>query len=225
VILGVQPEPTTDAGHRYLVTPLAAGDAFGVELDLLSTGAALAWTAGLLGLPGPGEVLELAERSTPGANGSSFLPYLAFGEQGALWDPELRGAISGLTVASTREDVARALVEAIVLESRRCITVLDETGEAPREIRATGAVANSPFFLRQLAGATGRPVMPVPHGSAAALGAAMLAMEASGISAHVPDTGEAVEPEPGAAEFWNARMRGHDRSLQVLREQRSREPI
>jgi xylulokinase len=225
VILGVQPQPTTDAGHRYLVTPLAAGDAFGVEMDLLSAGAALGWTAGLLGLAGPGEVLELAEHSTPGANGTSFLPYLAFGEQGALWDPGLRGAISGLTVATTREDVARALVEAIVLESRRCIAVLDETAAAPHEIRATGAVASSPFFLRQLAGATGRPVLPVPLGSAAALGAAMLAMESSGIGARVPDGGEALEAEPGAAEFWNARMVGHDRSLQVLREQRSREPI
>src|SRR4051794_30630651 len=107
VVLGVTPDLRRDRAHRFLVTPLATGTAFGLEMDLLSTGAALAWVSALFGVDGPAEVLRLAERSAPGANGVTFLPYLAFGEQGALWDPDLRGGLDGLTIAHTREDVAR----------------------------------------------------------------------------------------------------------------------
>src|SRR5205085_4093621 len=104
-----------------------------------------------------------------------FLPYLAFGEQGALWDPDLRGALDGLTIAHTREDVARALVEAIAVESRRAVEVLAESDVAGREIRVTGAIANERFFLSQLANATQRVVVPVELPSAAAAGAASIA--------------------------------------------------
>lgn len=39
--------------------------------------------------------MALAAGVEPGAAGLSFLPYLAPGEQGALWDPELSGACWG----------------------------------------------------------------------------------------------------------------------------------
>ena len=197
VVLGVSTEVRLDPAHRFLVTPLAA-EGFGLEMDLLSTGAALAWMAELLGVDGPSEVLHLAERSVPGANGVTFLPYLAFGEQGALWDPDLRGALDGLTIAHTREDVARALVEAIAVESRRALEVLSGSGVAAPEIRATGAIANERFLLRQLADATQRTVVPIEHPSAAAAGAASIA---SGTQSAL-DAATPVEPDPGTSPFW-----------------------
>jgi xylulokinase len=207
VIIGVSPELTLDAMHRFLGTPLATGDAFGLEMDLLSTGAALSWLGSLIGAEGSGGVLALAERSSPGADGVTFVPYLAFGEQGALWNPDLRGVIDGLTTAHGKEDVARALVEGIAVESRRCIDVLRENGCAPRTISATGAIAREPFLLRQLADATGTPVTAVDHRSAAAVGAASIA------SPRVPRGQRAtatIDPDLATATFWQERRAAID---------------
>ena len=63
VILGVSGALVFDERHRYLVTPLALGDAWGLEMDLVSTGSAFAWTAGLLGIDDEEDVLELAARA------------------------------------------------------------------------------------------------------------------------------------------------------------------
>jgi xylulokinase len=216
VLLGVDPTPRIDTEHRYLVTPLATGSSFGLEMDLLSTGAALEWSSRLLGVPGPREVMELASRSQRGANGAWFLPYLAFGEQGALWDPDLRGTLGGLTTLHTREDVARALVEGIVLESRRCAEVLDESDAAPTEIRVTGSIASSTFFLQQLADATARPVLSHWMGSAAALGAAMLASGRERTSG----AAERIEPDPATAAEWSELFRRHDEHLTASRRAR-----
>jgi xylulokinase len=213
VVLGVTPDLRLDPAHRYLVTPLATGTAFGLEMDLLSTGAALAWVAALFGVDGSPEVLRLAEGSTPGANGVTFLPYLAFGEQGALWDPDLRGALGGLTIAHTREDVARALVEAIAVESRRIVEVLAESDVVAREIRATGPVVHEPFLLQQLANSTGCAVVPVELPSAAAAGAASIA---SGTSPPLGAT-KLIEPDPGTSPFWEEQRERIDGLREQLR--------
>jgi xylulokinase len=52
--------------------------------------------------------------SPPGANGLVFLPYL-LGERTPRWNPEAKGALIGLTLAHTRADVLRAVMEGITL--------------------------------------------------------------------------------------------------------------
>ncbi len=213
VVLGVTLGLRLDPAHRYLVTPIAGGDTFGLEMDLLSTGAALAWLAALFGVDGPSEVLRLAEGSPRGANGVTFLPYLAFGEQGALWDPDLRGALDGLTIAHTREDVARALVEAIAVESRRAVEVLAESDVAAREIRATGPIVHERFLLQQLANSTGCAVVPVELPSAAAAGAASIASGTRPpLAAATP-----VEPDAGTSPFWEEQRERIDGLRERLR--------
>jgi xylulokinase len=49
VILGVTGRLVLDPRHRFLVTPLAEPGRWGAEMDLLSTGSAISWLAGLLG--------------------------------------------------------------------------------------------------------------------------------------------------------------------------------
>jgi sugar (pentulose or hexulose) kinase len=217
VVLGVSERLVTDPAHRFLVTPLALGESWGLEMDLVSTGSAIAWAATLLGLGGEeAEVLELAVRSEPGARGLVFLPYLGHGEQGALWDPDLRGAIVGLSLVHGREDVARALVEGVVLESRRCVEVLDAAGVAPAEIRAAGGAFASGLFPELLAGATARPVLLPEDGAASARGAALLAAAAVG-DAEVPALAASaalarVDPDPAVAPLWADLWERHERA-------------
>lgn len=205
VILGRLGRLRTDAHHRYLVTPTAdAGLA--AEMDLLATGSAQAWWAEALGLPGPQQLGELAAQARLGA-GPVFLPYVAPGEQGALWDPDLTGGLVGLTLRHTRADLARALLTGIVLESARCVAVLAEVaraeGAAPGEIRVGGSAAGV-GFAQDLADATGRTVRLDPDGAAdSAVGAAMLAAEATGLGDPRPTgSGLTVAPRTGAAEVW-----------------------
>ena len=45
------------------------------------------------------------------------------GEQGARWDPDLAGALSGLHLGHGAGDLARGLRNGIVAESRHCLAV------------------------------------------------------------------------------------------------------
>ena len=49
-IIGVSAELVLDTAHRYLVTPLARGEGWGLEMDLVSTGSAVGWLAGMVGV-------------------------------------------------------------------------------------------------------------------------------------------------------------------------------
>jgi len=72
------------------------------------------------------------------------LPYLSPGEQGALWDPLLHGTFVGLDLGHERRHLARGLVNGILLESRRCLAVLDETGNFGHDLEVAGSSATDP---------------------------------------------------------------------------------
>jgi xylulokinase len=222
VILGASDRLQFDGAHRYLVTPLATPAGWGFEMDLLSTGSAMQWLAGVMGLAkGVPALLELAAASAPGADGVSFLPYLSSGEQGALWDATLRGSVLGLTLGHRREDLARALVEGIVIESRRCIRVLEESDHAVREIKVAGVGSASSFFWQLLADACGR-VVSIPSKNArmvSALGAAMIAAQSVGADPNgmrAGSQGEQVHPRVESAGVWMDISRRHDHGLAMI---------
>ncbi|MGC8634750.1 MAG: xylulokinase [Candidatus Limnocylindrales bacterium] len=216
VILGVSHRQVRDPEHRYLVTPMDQPASYGLEMDLLTTGSAVRWIAELLGLPPGAEaaVWELAERSPRGADGLVLLPYLGPGEQGALWDPSLRGTLVGATLAHTRADLVRALLEGITLESRRCVGVLDAAGIGRGGIVIAGPSAAAAVVRQALADATGRLVRwpTAPDYPASAWGAAALAFEALGAEAPTPaglDPG--AQPDPDAAAAWGTLWDRHER--------------
>ena len=220
VIIGLSAEPMRDAGHRYLVTPLALGDGWGLEMDLLSTGSAIAWLATLLGTT-EGDLFELARSSPPGSNGLSFLPYLGFGEQGALWDPSLRGSIGGLTLAHERTDIARSLLEGIALEVRRCVSVLDEAGVPRGPVVLAGGPAKSELFAGMLAGATGSTVESIDGGRwASARGAAILAAVGGGsveLGALGKPVASRVDPRSDDPPMWDGFAERHEEFLRRAR--------
>jgi sugar (pentulose or hexulose) kinase len=152
VILGISGQLVLDPAHRFLVTPLAEPGLWGVEMDLLATGSAIAWLGRLLGGLSAADLVDLAAGTDP-AHAPLLLPYLSPGEQGALWDPLLQGAVIGLDLSHGREHLARALVNGIICESRRCLAVLDETGGFGQAIAVAGHSAAHPAFRADLPGA------------------------------------------------------------------------
>jgi sugar (pentulose or hexulose) kinase len=170
---------------------------------------------------GASGLLELAAGSMPGANGVTFLPYLSSGEQGALWDATLRGAIFGLTLGHRRADLARALLEAIAIESGRCISVLEQAGFETDEIRVSGVGGGSPLVWHLLADATRRTItIPPPNATmVSAFGASLIAAASVGADPspmYAGTPGEQVQPAAESASLWTGLSRRHDEHLAMI---------
>ena len=144
-----------------------------------------------------------------------LLPYLSPGEQGALWDPLLRGAVVGLDLSHGREHLARALVNGIILESRRCLDVLDETGGFGRAVEVAGGSAADPSFRADLADATRRLVsLPrdddTDHSARGAALIAALATDGGWPDGAFPAAGLAAEPDDARAKLWDELWDAHE---------------
>jgi sugar (pentulose or hexulose) kinase len=175
VIIKSDSRPHWDPQSRYLVTPLAGDERYGREADLLASGSARDWVQKLFaGNDAKARRLlwERARKISPGANGIFFAPYLGGGEQGVLWNPALKGILTGLTCAHAPAHIARALLEGMSFEIRRCVEVLGDAPMAP--VRITGWMAENPVDLQILADILDRPVHAYKLPSASAMGAALL---------------------------------------------------
>ncbi len=149
-----------------------------------------------------------------------FLPYLGGGEQGSLFDPALRGAVVGLELRHDRRHLARALLNGILMESRRCVAELDKAGAAGSTIQVAGASATMPAFRVDLADATRHSVSMPAGGDAdcSAAGAAVLVAQAvdgrvivrSPQSAGSALSPARVDPDESRAVRWDALAERHD---------------
>ena len=226
VIVGVSEELLVDARHRYLVTPLARSTHWGLEMDLLSTGSAVRWMSKLLKLGAHGEarLMELAASAPREADEVRVLPFLGGGEQGALWDPDLRGAVLDLGLSHGPAELARGLVNGIVFESRRCLDVLEQNGLSRSPIRIAGTGASAAFFRQRLADVSGRPVLFArdPERPFSALGAARVAADALGCSPAEDSAWsgslELTEPDATQRDEWERRWTKHRGAVECLQQ-------
>lgn len=216
-------DPVLDPGRRALLTPHALPDRWGSEMDLMATGAAVGWLEGILERP-RGTLDSLAAGSEPGARGLLAFPYLAGGEQGALWDPHVPAAFLGLRLDHGVADLAMALLEGIAYESRRCLAAWDQMGLSIHEVVLSGGMVR-PLFAQMLAAVLGRPVRVAGTGPSSAVGAALLAGIGQGVwsmeeAAQIARRGLG-EPLIASSERiarYGDLYRGYERASGVLRE-------
>ncbi|MGX7677395.1 xylulokinase [Jatrophihabitans sp. DSM 45814] len=114
---------------------------------------------------------ELALQAEPGAQGLTMVPYLEGERTPNL--PNATGSIHGLTLASaTRENLARAAVEGMLLDQAAGLDALAEQGCSVSAVRLIGGAAQSEA-VRQIAPTVfGVPVEVPPPGEYVADGAA-----------------------------------------------------
>lgn len=223
VILAHSTEPVADPAHRHIVTPWLAPGAWGLEMDLLCTGSAHRWLAGMVANGDQAALAALAADVDP-EDAPVFLPYLLPGEQGARWDPGLAGTVAGLHLGHGPGHLARALQAGIVAESRYCLALLgDAAGFGEIYLAGGGAGGGSQFLARDLADATGRDVyLPGPdRADSSAIGAAMAAASAvDGIALPVPspgdEAGSVVRPDPARAGRWDRIAVRHEAALSAI---------
>jgi len=116
----------------------------------------------------------------PGANGLLFLPYM-LGERTPWWNTDARGAFIGLSLASTRADMMRAVLEGVALN----LGLIAEIFRAHVPIDALtviGGGARSAVWRQILADACGCPVQTLTsQAEATSMGAAIIGGVACGL--------------------------------------------
>jgi len=103
-----------------------------------------------------------------------LLPYFE-GSGTPTFNRKARGVLLGLTLAHSKREVVRAVLEGLTYELRNNIEAIEEHGTEITELRAIGGGAKSKFWLQLKSDITGRKVAVPNVTEAAALGAAILA--------------------------------------------------
>jgi xylulokinase len=171
-----------------------------------------------------GALLEEAARWEPGAEGLTFLPYLA-GERTPHADPDARGAFAGLSLRHDRGALTRAVLEGVAFGLRDCLDVVRSVGAAPEIGRASGGGARSELWLKIVASALELPVERVAVEEGAAYGAAMLGGIAGGIWRDAAEAARAcvrphgrVDPDPAWVEAYRGQRERYRALYPALRD-------
>ncbi len=168
---------------------------------MLSAAGSLRW---LRDVAAPGErfaaLVAEAAGWEPGAEGLTFLPYLA-GERTPHANPDARGAFTGLSLRHDRGALVRAVLEGVAFGLSDGLDLVSELSGRPALGRVSGGGARSDLWLQILASTLELPLQRVAVDEGAPFGAALLGGVAAGVFADVQEAvaacvkpGEIVEP-------------------------------
>ena len=169
---------------------------YGYEAGQTAVGDMLAWFVGALGADADAftELEQGAAELLPGETGLVALDWFN-GNRSILADADLTGAIFGLTLQSSAEEIYRALLESIAFGNRRIIENFEEHGIAISQIVACGGIAEkSPLLMQMIADTSGRPVHVPASSEIPARGAAMFGAVAAGVFDGIVAAIEAMRP-------------------------------
>lgn len=154
---------------------------YALEGAIFVTGAAVQWLRDGLGIIDSSAEIGPLAASVPDSGGLFVVP--AFTGLGSpWWDPYARGTILGITRGTTRAHLARAVVEAMALQTRDAVTAMtDASGVTLAELRVDGGASVMDLLLRLQADHLGIPVRRPVDQETTALGAAFLAGLAEGV--------------------------------------------
>ena len=151
---------------------------------MVSSGASLKWyrdqfglieqqTAHLLHTDVYDLFTRQAAQAPPGSDGVIFLPYM-MGERSPLWHTNARGVLFGLSLATPRAAVIRAILEGTAFALRHNLEIASQAGAPVREIRSVGGGARSVLWNQIKADVLGLPIMLPEASVGAAFGDAVL---------------------------------------------------
>lgn len=148
--------------------------------------------------------------SVPGSNGVTFLPFLQ-GAAGARGMANAKGTFLGMSLGTTKADVARSVLEGICFEMADIVFAEERAGVEVGAIRLTGGAAKSPFWCQMLADILQKPILLLQTSETGCLGAALYAGIGSGIYKDPHDAAERAvkvskqyDPNPEKAEAYKA---------------------
>ena len=85
---------------------------------------------------------ELALEADPGSGGLLFYPYL-MGERAPIWKDYARSMFIGMSISTTRAEMARSVFEGTAFALRHVIETIGKAGAGAGMLRITGGGAKS----------------------------------------------------------------------------------
>jgi L-ribulokinase len=210
----IHPEEIRLPGITGVVKDGIFAGSYGYEAGQPAVGDMFAWFVDrLLATAGAGRGARYAELESAAENlapGSTGLVALAWwnGNRSILADADLSGAMIGMTLSTTPEEVYRALLESVAFGARRIIDNFTDHGLGIERIVACGGIAEKSSALMQMyADATGLPVDVPASPQIPARGSALFGAVAAGADAGgFDDIADAVAAlRPGLARSYQPR--------------------
>ena len=167
-----------------LITTLACGPqgepVYALEGAVFIAGAAIQWLRDGLKLLKSSAMSERMAVSLPDNQGVYFVPALT-GLGAPYWDAEARGAIYGITRATTAGHLARAALEAMCYQSKDVFSAMEkDSGYKIRSLKVDGGAAANNFLCQFQSDMLGIEVVRPRVIESTSLGAAYLAGLACG---------------------------------------------
>ena len=139
---------------------------------------------------------KLAGTAPVGSGGMILLPYF-LGERAPVWDSDARGTIVGLSMATERAHVVRAILEGTAYGLNHNLEEMRVRGLRPPALRIVGGGSKGKTWNQIKADVTGLPVEVPTETIGAPVGSALLAAVGAGLT---DDLAEAVRARYHARE-------------------------
>jgi glycerol kinase len=188
VLLNIGTTCPPPAGGMLTTVAWDLGDGapvYALEGAIFVTGAAVQWLRDGLGIINDSSEIGPLAESVPDSGGVCVVP--AFTGLGSpWWDPYARGSIIGITRGTTKAHIARAVVDAMVHQTRDAIDAMTQAGGVTlAELRVDGGASVMDAMLQRQSDALSVPVLRPTDHETTALGAAYLAGLAEGVWANL----------------------------------------
>jgi xylulokinase len=195
---------------------------------MVASGGCLRWFRDEFGQP---EVQAAAESKTdafdlltrpaagiePGSGGVIFLPYM-MGERSPLWHTNARGVFFGLSLATPKAALVRAILEGAAFALRHNMEVAMRVGAEVREVRSVGGCSRSDLWNQIKADVLGRPLLLPRTSVGSPFGCAVLAGMGVGV---FPDVRKSLSEMVQLTRRFEPNPANHERylrSYQVYRD-------
>lgn len=207
--LVVTGERIVRAPGRGLLPTIAWGDgsaiAYALDGGVYDAGSAVEW-ARRIGIIDEVSDLDRLDGKSALSQGLCFVPSLS-GLACPHWDRSAAGMFLGMSGATGRTDMQKALLEGIALRTAEVVEAMHDRVPVRQRVSVDGGLTRNGYFIRFLADQLQREVVTSPFDERTAYGTACLAVRSLGKSLPVPNhAGETITP-PRHID------RGHDREL------------
>ena len=123
---------------------------YGLEGSIFVAGAAVQWLRDKVHLISSAEKTEAMARRASPDHGLHLIP--AFTGLGApYWDPNVRGALLGLTRDTSDDDIVRATLESVSLQCRDLLQCMIRDGASLTRLRVDGGMVKNSWLVQNLA--------------------------------------------------------------------------
>lgn len=144
----------------------------------LSDGGGLyGWLKQTLNLPADAEK-QISKRAV-GMHGLTFMPYLA-GERSTGYNEDARGAVLGLTSATTPVDILQAAMESVADRFAEILKQLSSVTRIDEIVASGGALRESPVWTQIIADTLGRVILMNDVTESSSRGSVLLVLESIG---------------------------------------------